>query len=39
MLVYPKIAREAVSPQAVFMAGCGCDLKTGSGHAGFWLHS
>ncbi len=27
MLVYPKIAREVLSFQAVFMLGCGRDVK------------
>ncbi len=26
MLVYPKIAHEVMSYQAIFILGCGCDL-------------
>ncbi|MCF6188488.1 MAG: hypothetical protein L3J49_13580 [Desulfobulbaceae bacterium] len=28
MLVYPKIAHEVMSYQAIFMVGCGCDVKS-----------
>ncbi len=27
MLVYPKIAHEVIPHQAIFILGCGCDVK------------